>query len=88
MEKRREARRRTLKGGVIVLPGQMSSTFAVRIRNESSGGVMLVLDNTAPIPREFYLVRDGDPGNFIPCQVRWRSINALGVKFIRELSGQ
>ena len=85
-ESRREKRHRTLKGAMIILPGQMMCSFACRVRNESSGGVMLVLDNGVTVPDEFYLMRDGDPGKRIPCQVRWRRMNAVGVQFVDRLT--
>ncbi|HFC04264.1 MAG TPA: hypothetical protein ENJ55_01045 [Rhizobiales bacterium] len=83
---RREARKRTLKGGMIVLRGQMMSSYACKIRNESSGGVMLVLADAHLVPPEFYLVRDADPGNKIPCRVAWREKGRLGAQFIPALS--
>ncbi len=85
-EDRKEPRKRTLKGGLIVLPGQMMSSYACKIRNESRGGVMLVLSDSMQIPAEFYLVRDADPGHKIPCRVAWRGIGRIGAQFIAALS--
>ncbi len=85
-EERKEARKRTLKGGLIVLPGQMMSSYACKIRNESRGGLMLVVSDPMLLPSEFYLVRDADPGHKIPCCVAWRGIGRIGVQFIAALA--
>ncbi len=85
-EDRKESRNRTLKGGLIVLPGQMMSSFACKIRNESRGGVMLVLDDVVRLPAEFYLIRTADPGHQVPCRVAWRGIGRVGVQFVAALS--
>lgn len=85
-EDRTERRKRTLKGGVIILPGHMRSSYACKIRNESNGGVMLALPNTAVIPNEFFLMRDSDPGRQTPCRVAWRTADKLGVQFVLALS--
>jgi len=85
-EDRKEKRNRSLKGGLIILQGQMMSSFACKIRNESRSGVMLVLPDATRVPAEFYLVRDADPGHKVPCRVAWRSAERLGVKFVAALS--
>ncbi len=85
-EERKEVRKRTLKGGLIVLPGQMMSSYACKIRNESRGGLMLVVSDPMLLPSEFYLVRDSDPGHKIPCCVAWRGIGRIGVQFIAALA--
>lgn len=85
-EDRVAKRHRTLKGGMVVLPGQMMSSYACKIRNESRGGVMLLLADAMLVPPEFYLIRDADPGNKIPCRIAWRGIGRIGVQFIAQLS--
>lgn len=82
---RREKRKRTLKGGMIILPGRMMASFSCKIRNESRGGVMLALPDAMLIPAEFYLIRDADPGNKVPCRVAWRQHDKLGVQFVSAL---
>ena len=62
------------------------SSYACKIRNESRGGVMLVLSDAMLVPAEFYLVRDADPGHKIPCRVAWRGIGRIGVQFVAALS--
>ncbi len=84
-EDRRENRKRALKGGMIILPGQMMSSFACKIRNESRGGVMLVLPDATRVPAEFYLIREADPGHKIPCRVAWREPERLGIEFVTAL---
>ena len=85
-EDRQETRKRALKGGLIVLPGQMMSSYVCKIRNESSGGVMLALAEALMVPGEFYLIREADPSHKIPCRIAWREHDRLGVEFIVALS--
>jgi len=86
VEDRKGTRRRALKGALIIRPGQMMSSYACKIRNESSGGVMLILSDALLVPPEFYLIRDADPCHKIPCRVAWREKDSLGVEFVPALS--
>ena len=86
VEDRVARRARSLKGGVIILPGQMRSSYACKIRNESTTGVMLAIPNTMIIPDEFYLMRNSDPGRQTPCRVAWRTADKIGVEFVMQLT--
>lgn len=83
---RKHKRVRTLKGALIVLPGQMGSSFACKIRNQSRGGALALVANSTVIPDEIYLIWDADPGKKIPCKVAWRGPGRVGITFVDRLS--
>jgi hypothetical protein len=77
--KRAAPRHRTLKGGLIVLPGKMS-TFQCTIRNVSDTGAMIEMASTLGVPQRFTLrMDDGGPDHEVT--VSWRSDRRLGVHF-------
>jgi hypothetical protein len=79
-ENQREApRMRTLKGGHIVLPNNIS-TFQCTIRNLSQTGALLETASTLGIPQRFTLKSD-DGGIDRPVMVAWRTERRLGVRF-------
>jgi PilZ domain len=78
--KGRAERKRVLRGGKIILANLMS-TFECKLRNVSSSGALLIVNNAANIPDEFYLSVDFQPGRR-PCHVAWRKMNELGVEFL------
>jgi len=78
--KRRADRKRVLRGGKIIL-GNLMSTFECKLRNVSDTGALLMVNNAANIPDEFYLAIDFQPGRR-PCHVAWRKMNQLGVQFL------
>jgi len=78
--KRRSPRKRTLRGGRIIL-GNLTSTFECKMRNVSDSGALLMIDNAADIPDTFFVAIDFQPGRR-PCRVAWRKMNQLGVEFL------
>jgi len=75
-ERRTVQRHRTLKAGKIVLHGE--SVLDCTIRNLSSTGASIAVPNAATVPAEFELQFDGD---IRLCEVAWRRMGRLGVKF-------
>lgn len=86
IEDRKQKRIRTLKGALIVLPGQMGSSYACKIRNQSRGGALVLVTNPSAIPDEIYLIWDADPGKKIPCRVAWRGHDRMGIEFVSQLT--
>ena len=79
---RTDVRRRTLKGGRIVI-NNGRSTFDCTMRNFSQSGARLTLPSILGIPESFELVLDD--GQRFDCTVVWRTATDIGVKFT-ELS--
>jgi hypothetical protein len=77
-EKRAVPRRRTLKGGSIVINNGFS-TFQCTVRNLSEIGAKLQVAGIIGIPDQFTLLLD-DKQSF-PCTVIWRRESELGVSF-------
>jgi hypothetical protein len=71
-------RRRTLKGGKIVINNGFS-TFVCTVRNLSDTGARLKVTSIIGIPDSFELAMD-DGGRF-PCTVAWKTETELGVRF-------
>ena len=78
-ENRTSQRRRTLKGGKIVLSNGIS-TFDCTIRNLSETGAKLLVAGQIGIPQRFDLALDD--GRRFTCDVAWRGDSEIGVKFI------
>jgi hypothetical protein len=76
---RSSPRRRTLKGGKIVVNDGFS-TFTCTIRNLSETGAKLQLSSVIGIPERFVLKLDD--GRDYPCEVAWRTETEIGVKFV------
>ena len=75
-------RRRVLKGGKIRFNGNFSTIDCV-VRDLSTAGARLKLDHGAIVPDRFRLALDQD-GREFACEVRWRTLNQLGVEFEAE----
>jgi PAS domain-containing protein len=78
-ERRTEQRLRTLRSGKIFFNGRRSVIDCV-VRNLSTGGTCLRVDNTLGIPPTFDLLLDGDSSTR-SCRAVWVSDNRLGVEF-------
>ena len=78
-ERRKVPRRRTLKGGRIVI-NNGHSTFDCTIRNLSDAGTKLIVTSSLAIPNRFELAMDD--GRHFACEVAWRTETELGVQFI------
>ena len=78
-ERRAVRRRRVLKGGVLTFGGL--GVFEAVVRNQSEKGAMLTFGDTTGVPASFDLAISGDDKKS-QAQVRWRSLNAIGVEFI------
>ncbi len=84
-ERRREARLRCLKGGQVVL-GNGMSTMAGRIRNQSSTGLRMVMDEAHMVPRSFILMRTGNDGqqHAQACEMTWRRAGEFGARIVAD----
>jgi len=78
-ENRHTQRRRTLKGGRIVLNDGFS-TFDCTIRNMSESGAKLVVASILGIPQRFQLALDD--GRHFDCDAVWRTETEIGVRFL------
>ena len=78
-ERRGVHRRRVLKGAVLTFNGL--GVFEGVVRNQSEKGAMLAFGETTGVPASFDLAISLDETTR-PAQVRWRSMNALGVEFV------
>lgn len=78
-ERRKTFRRRTLKGGKIVI-NSGHSTFDCSVRNLSEAGAKLIVAGIIGIPDHFDLVMDD--GKRFSCAVIWRTEAELGVTFL------
>ena len=77
-ERRGEHRRRVLKGGLVTFGGL--GVFEGVVRNLTDKGAMLSFGDTAGVPKAFDLaISDGAKRQV---QMRWRSMNAVGVEFV------
>ena len=79
LERRREARRLTLKTGTIRGPGDGKAVDCA-IFDLSGGGACLVVPVGTDIPATFDLAIDPDRVSRA-CRVRWQSGNKIGVAF-------
>ena len=78
-ERRAVYRRRVLKGAVLTFNNGFG-VFEGVVRNQSERGAMLAFGDTAGVPASFDLAISLD-ATTTPAQVRWRSMNAVGVEF-------
>jgi hypothetical protein len=76
-ERRRSERHRTFKAGKIILH-RGTSVIDCTIRNLSPEGASIAVPNAATLPEEFDLQFDGEMRR---CNVAWRRLDRLGVKF-------
>ena len=85
-ERRANPRMRALKGAKIFLPGHRS-TVECQVRNVSPAGAKLTLVSTVSVPDRFDLKLD-QSDDLQPCQVAWRSLTEMGVRFARATDSQ
>jgi hypothetical protein len=78
-ERRAVHRRRVFKGAVLTFNGL--GAFEGVVRNQTEQGALLALGDTAGVPASFDLAISLDEATR-PAQVRWRSLNAIGVEFV------
>ncbi len=79
MERRRNARSRTLKSGRILL-NHHHSTIDCTVRNLSPLGACLHVASAVGIPERFDVIFDADQ-SIRPCRVVWHREKQLGVEF-------
>lgn len=79
-ERRTSPRRRVLKGGLVSF-NEGCSDFPCTVRDISESGARLVVRDGVYMPRTFELVIELD-GTLTPCEVVWREIGAVGVRFL------
>jgi PilZ domain len=77
VEYRASARRRTIKGGKILLNGG-GSVLDCTVSNISKSGAMIKIENAIAVPENFDLQVDGEVRR---CLAVWRLMNRIGVKF-------
>jgi PilZ domain len=81
--KRIAPRSRALKTGTILFPNGIS-TFACMVRDISSTGMQISIENAQGVPDEFTLLLD-DGRRRVPCNVMWRKGARFGVKIVEAL---
>jgi len=81
-ERRKSARSRTYLGGVMAF-NKRASTMSCQVRNLSSEGAKVALNNAAAIPDQFDLTiaRKDSP---VRVRTVWRGFNEAGVAFSNE----
>ncbi len=78
-EGRASTRKRTLLGAKIIF-NDGHSVFDCIVRNLSDTGAMIQMENPLSAPGVFDLRLSDE--RVLPCEVRWRKINSLGVEFV------
>ncbi len=78
-ERRAALRRRVLKGATLTF-NRGFSAFECVVRNQSAEGALLSLAETFSLPAQFEVAIAGDDA-LRRARVRWRSMNAIGVRF-------
>jgi hypothetical protein len=84
MERRRQPRRRSLKGARILL-NHHHSVIDCTVRNFSSLGACLEVPSTIGIPEVFDLVYESDH-SVHPCRIVWHREQRLGVEFVPRIA--
>jgi hypothetical protein len=84
-EKRKAVRLRTLLGARAVFNGG-KSTLDCQIRNISTTGAQLAIQNLAIMPDEDFLLVVPARNKTYRVEFRWRSDNAAGVRFLDEIN--
>ena len=79
MERRRQARLRTLKAARILL-NHHHSVIDCTVRNLSANGACLNVASTLGIPERFDVMFDADH-SVRPCRMVWHKEKQLGVEF-------
>ena len=79
-DRRSVARRRVLKGGLVVFNDRYA-TLSCTVRDLSEAGARLRLGGAPSVPDRFELIIDLD-GTEASCQVVWRKDQEMGVKFL------
>lgn len=78
-DRRAALRRRVLKGATLTF-NRGFSAFECVVRNQSAEGALLSLAETFSLPAQFEVAIAGDDA-LRRARVRWRSMNAIGVRF-------
>ncbi|NEI70124.1 PilZ domain-containing protein [Rhizobium lusitanum] len=78
-EGRASARKRTLLGAKIIF-NDGHSVFDCIVRNLSDTGALIHMENPLSAPNAFDLQLSD--ARLLPCEVRWRKINSMGVEFL------
>lgn len=79
-ERRRETRRRALKGATLTFNGGYGA-FECVVRNISEVGARLTFGEASAVPSRFDLAMSGDVRSRAAV-VRWRSLTDVGVEFV------
>jgi len=79
-EPRHAARRRMLKSGIIAYSNRFC-TLPCMVRDFSATGARLRMDASISAPDRFELIVESD-GVEASCEVVWRKLDELGVRFI------
>jgi hypothetical protein len=78
-ERRAEPRRKVLRGAKLLRGGQLITE--VQVRDVSEGGCRIWTRRPLAVPERFAIRIVGIEGER-PCEVRWRSGNELGLRFL------
>lgn len=84
-EKRKAERLRTLMGARVVFNGG-NSTLDCQVRNISATGARLAISGAAILPSEDFLLVVPARNKTYRVELRWRSYDAAGVKFLDEVA--
>ena len=79
MERRQQARMRTLKSARIIF-NEHRSVIDCTVRNLTSGGACLNVESAIGIPERFDVLFDADK-SVRPCRMVWHKQKQLGVEF-------
>lgn len=79
MERRRQARMRTLKSARIIF-NEHRSVIDCTVRNLTSGGACLNVESAIGIPERFDVLFDADK-SVRPCRMVWHKERQVGVEF-------
>jgi hypothetical protein len=82
--RRREHRRRSFKAGKIVSLN-LTFTFDCTVRDFSSGGARVQIENSLAVPAEFFFIFPSD-GLVARSKIAWRRQREIGIQYLEPLT--
>lgn len=79
--KPRACRRQPVTVAARLFTCDMSTAIDCVVRDISPGGALVMVADTASLPDRLYLWQE-DAGVMVPCEVRWRRHDVVGLKFL------
>ena len=83
-QRRKSERRRVDLMAVILAEGDGTMICQCKMVDVSQGGTKLMVERPSMIPESFVLVLAHSARIHRKCKVRWRSLTAIGVEFLRD----